>query len=302
VFCIFILASLAEADQVKDSVEYYLKEGGDAYANNDYPAAIAAFKKVLEFDSLNTNALKPLGVIYSETNRIGLAMDYFKKAIAIDSTDAAAYNSLGITYLVLSDTAKAIENYNRAISLDSTRGNFAANLALLYFADQDYNKAIGILQPVVKHDTTSARAYYFLGRSYMALKRNVEAEPYLEKAAELDSRSTEYVYYLAVVKDFLGKANAAETGYKETIAKEPDNFEAYQRLGVLYIKTDRNLDAISMFERAAAIKPGDLDANIALGAAHMRAGHADKAEEIRQWLEQRNPQAAAKMTRLGQTN
>ncbi len=288
------------ADFNTDSLQYYLKEAGQAYTQNDNEKAVINYQKALEIDSSNVDAIKALGVIYSEMGRNGLALDYLHHALDLDSTDASVYNSLAIIYITRRDTARAIDYYDKALALDSTRGNFAANLALIYFTRGDYTKTIRTLTSSARLDSTNARVQYLLGRSYMGLNRNVDAESYLEKALQYDDRNIEYVYYLAIDKDLLGKENAAESGYKQVLSMDKEYFDAYQRLGVLYIRTDRMFDAMQTFEQAVVLRPDDINANVALGASYLLNDLPDKADKIHAWLEKRSPQAAEKMMRLGQ--
>ena len=285
-----------------DSLHYYLREAGRAYTQNDNEKAVINYQKALEIDSTNIDAIKTLGVIYSEMGRNGLAMDYLNHALELDSTDASIYNSLAIIYITRQDTAKAIGYYDKALALDSTRGNFAANLALIYLARGDYNKTLSTLEPFARLDSTNARVQYLLGRSYMGLNRNVDAEPCFEKAVQYDDRNIEYTYYLAIDKDMLGKTNAAENGYRQVLLMDNKHFDAYQRLGVLYIRTDRKMDAMQAFEKAVALRPDDINANVALGASYLLNNLPEKADKIHTWLQKRSPQAAEKMMRLGRKN
>lgn len=295
-----LLISVAAADTTRDSVQYYLQQGGQAYTQSDYGKAVSSFKEVLKFDSANIDAIKALGAVYTEMGRTGPALEFLELALELDSTDASVYNSLALAYLARRDTLQAINYYNKAIALDSTKGNFAANLALLYFSHEDYNRTIEILKPIIPHDTANKRVNYLLGRSYLGLKRFLESEPYLQKAADLDDKNAEYAFYLGVVKDFLGKTTAAESGYKQALFLKKDYFDAWQRLGVLYIKTEQFIDAMQAFERAVALRPDDINAKVALGAAYLLNDMSDKADEIHTWLQKRDPEAAEKMIRLGQ--
>jgi len=104
---LFLLCSTISFASDKDSLDVYLKKGGAAFANNDYPKSLEFFHKALEFDSLNVNALHNLGVLYSMKQDHHMSLGYLRMAVAQDSTDPDIFNSLGITYSNLSDTSKA---------------------------------------------------------------------------------------------------------------------------------------------------------------------------------------------------
>jgi len=294
--CIFLITSSATA---LDSLSIHLKEGGKAFSNNDYPQAIEHFGKALTYDSNNTLALQSLGVIYSDIGKYKQSLAYLDRVLALDSTNASAYNSRGITMLGLKDTTAALQMHRQAVKLAPEKTRYAVNLGNLLFGMKRLNELLVTMQQTLKHDTTNAQVYYLIGRGLLAANKQYECVNYFNQAYRIKPNNINYEYYRAVAQHETDNVVEAEVGLKDVIKKSPNHFDARMRLGVMYILADRTEEAKEQFEEAVRIKPGSDEARVALGSAYMRLGMTNEAEEIYTWLKQRNPNAAAKMRRLG---
>lgn len=295
VIFLVIMASIGNAE---DSLGVYLKKAGGAFGANDYPRALELFHRALDFDSLNVNALRNLGVLYSMKKDYARSLEYLKKALAQDSTDPEIFNSLGITYSSIGDTVKAISNYRRAVSMDGTNLDFLHNLGSICLTSGRHDEARKALEKMIELDTTDTEAHFLLGNIYLTRKDYVKAEQFFDIAAERSPKQPRYLYYQAQAKDRLKKRDEAEVIYKKALELYPDYFEAHQRLGVLYVIQEKFPEALVQFREAARIRPGDIDTQVFLGAALMYNNMPEEAEKVYDSLVVRNPEAAQKMLNL----
>lgn len=82
------------------------------YGNTN--AAIVAFKKAVELEPANSNALFQLGVEYGTAGRYQDALATIDKAIAINPGKAVFYYGRGWVFLLSGDTDKAVQDFKIA--------------------------------------------------------------------------------------------------------------------------------------------------------------------------------------------
>ncbi len=281
-----------------DSLHVYLEEAGKAFARDDFPAALQHYHDVLRFDSLNLNAIRNLGVLYSLKKDHQKSLEYLLKAEQLDSSDAGIYNSLGVTYTNLGDTTNALKNYHRAVTINPDKMEYVRNLGSLLIAEGNLNEAQSMIIKALANDTADAEAYYMLGKITIAKKDYQGAEEYLEKTVDLKPWELKYLFLQAFVKEKLKKIDEAEAIYKRILTLQPAHFDARERLGVLYILMERYADALLQFEEAAKLRPKDLNVQMLLGAAYYFNAKPDESREIYESLKVKDSALAEKMIGL----
>ena len=75
-----------------------------------------------------------------------------------------------------------------------------------------------------------------------------------------------------------GKRDEAAMALCALIEENPDFYDAYESLGMIYYKMGRLDEAIEWTERLAALKPDDAMAHTNLSVFYMKKGDKEKAE------------------------
>jgi tetratricopeptide (TPR) repeat protein len=88
-----------------------------------------------------------------------------------------------------------------------------------------------------------------------------------------------------------GDAISTERNLREQAEREPGNFEANHRLGVVLVERGKALEAIPYLELAAQLNPGDYDNAYALALANEDAGLHERARDRAQALLQHHDKA-----------
>lgn len=159
-----------------------------AYAQTlleDYDSAIEAYKKVIEIDSLNSNAYVNIGNLLGRIGNSVSSIESFTKAISINPNDALAYFNRATEKLIVNDKQGAIEDLSVCIKIDSTNINTYFLLTETMLELKYFDNAIKILDKVISLDKNNPKAYYLRGKSKLETKMRDDACSDLRKAGEL---------------------------------------------------------------------------------------------------------------------
>ncbi len=116
--------------------------------------ALAAYQKVLEFQSEHAAAHINLGTLYYNRQDFTLAERHYRAALQADPRYALAYFDLGNVLDETGRVQEAIQTYKMAIQLAPTYADAHYNLALAYEKTREPRKALKHWQAYIKLDTT----------------------------------------------------------------------------------------------------------------------------------------------------
>lgn len=171
------------------------------------------------------------------------------------AVDAAKY--LVMSQLKLGETNNAIQTYKQAIQMHPEDDTLYAALGNLYFGEERTGEAITAYENAVRiYEDGNNR--FSLGQAYLKAGRYEDAATQFSKVIELNQSSANGYFGL-------GQALAAQKKYPE---------------------------AIKQFERAVQKDGKFYDAYAEMGYTHADAGNIDKAEEIQNFLAEKDASLA----------
>jgi Flp pilus assembly protein TadD len=138
-------------------------------------------------------------------------------------------------------------------------------------------EAIETLKRAIAGDARYFPAYSLLGVSYSQLGRFQEAQPYFEKAVELAPQSAQARNNLGANLLALEKPAEAAAQFRLIVAAEPGNLSAWVNLANSELRLDNFAAALAALERARKLAPDDLQVQLALVEANLKAGHREQA-------------------------
>ena len=97
-----------------------------------------------------------------------------------------------------------------------------------------------------------------------------------------------------------GRMDDAESAFERAVAAAPGNVDAHVQLGIVYLFTDRSVQARLQFESATALHDGDGDLLLRIGSAYVRAERMSEAEEYLSRARDRAPAMFQAHLLLGQ--
>lgn len=112
-----IISLIDKAISMKPSAALYYTKGNMYRYNGDEDTAIEFYKKSIELDSNDYQALCNLGVMFYNKEMDQLALECFLKSAEIHPS-SLVYNNLGNVYKVLGETQKSDEYYQMAMSFN----------------------------------------------------------------------------------------------------------------------------------------------------------------------------------------
>ena len=151
-----------------------------------------------------------LGKLYSIQDNWPEARAEFEAAIRLDPSYMEAYDGLGFALESLGDEAEAAVNYRKAAALSESRNaGFASpyvNLSALANRSGDRDAALDYARKALAANPKSDRALFQMAKAHEYRNELTAAASALERAIDLNPRSSSYYYVLAGVYRKLGKA------------------------------------------------------------------------------------------------
>src|SRR6202521_2001826 len=248
------------------------------YKKSDYLKATASFKKALEEDpgdneavqlmglsyylagrpaeaiaplervqtwylSANVDAAYILGVCYLQTKDYPSARKAFAKMFDVPADSAASY-LFTARMLLRQDFGPVAEEYaQKAVALDPKLPQAHYLLGELYVYHSKIPEAIAEFQKELGLNPGYAAAYYKLADAYSRVQKFEEAERLLQRSIWLDATSTGPYILLGKVLEKKGEAELAVRALQRALAMDPNNPIPHHLLGQAYRDLGRTEDA-----------------------------------------------------------
>jgi len=271
-----LLEGIAAADPARRGVTRQI--GLANYRKGDYVKAAAAFKKALEedpadneavqlmglsyylagrpaeaiaplekvqtwFPSANVDASYILGICYLQTKDYPNARKAFAKMFGVPADSAAAY-LFAARMLLRQDFAPVAEEYaKKAAELDPKLPRVHMLLGELYLYKSRIPEAVEQFQKELELNPGEAAVYYKLADAYSRLQKYEEAEKLLQRSIWLDATSTGPYILMGKVLEKKGETALAVRALQHAISMDPNNPMPHHLLGQAYRELGRTEDA-----------------------------------------------------------
>ena len=248
------------------------------YKKSDYLKAVASFKKALEEDpkdseavqlmglsyylagrpaeaiaplekvqtwypSANVDAAYILGVCYMQTKDYPSARKAFAKMFAVAADSAASY-LFTARMLLRQDFGPVAEEYaKKAVELDPKLPLAHSLLGELYLYKSRLPEAIEQFQKELELNPGEAAVYYKLADAYSRSQKYEEAERLLQRSIWLDATSTGPYILMGKVLEKKGETALAVRALQRAIAMDPNNPMPHHLLGQTYREMGRTEEA-----------------------------------------------------------
>src|SRR5467141_3773175 len=271
------LESIAAAEPARRGVVRQI--GIVYYRKNDFLKAAASFKKALEEDPGDNEAVQLLGLSYYLAGRPSEAIGPLEKVQTwYPSANVDASYILGICYLQTKDYARARKAFAKmfGVAPDSAASYlFTARMLLR----QDFGPAAEEhARKAVELDSRMPRAHLLLGELYLYKSRVPEAIEQFEKELELNPGEAAVYYKLADGYSRLQKYEEAEKLLQRSIWLDATSAGPYILMGKVLEKKGETALAVRALQRAIAMDPNNSIPHYLLGQAYRELGRTEEAE------------------------
>ena len=135
-------------------------------------------------------------------------------------------------------------------------------------SEKSYNEAKNELESYISNGhENDLEAVKLMGLVNVNLEKFEEAKSYFEKAHKLAPRDATTLFYLANCHDNLENLIDAEKLYKKLLEIREEYIDAYKNLCIIYLKTNRELNAIELATKAKSLAPNDYTFDYLIGTA-----------------------------------
>ena len=217
------------------------KVGIEAFDKGDYEKAERLLHEILIANPMFADIQNKLGIIYNQTNRLGLAAEAFEKALAINPGYTEASLNLAITYSDLGKYEKAREVFERAAHFTDEDGRTVAaasgndpfikgkladehrRLGNMYYDLRLLDEAVEEYQKALRLSPNFADIITRLGIAYRDKGSYDEAIKEFNHAKECNPKYILARLHLGITYYSQGFYGLAEEEWREALVIDPDN-------------------------------------------------------------------------------
>jgi tetratricopeptide (TPR) repeat protein len=268
-----------EKERVPGDIDECKSAGLAFYQSAHYDDAEREFRKILDSEPDNAEALFSLGLIEIARHRDERAREYLEQALVKDKRVSTLVN-IGYLYNRMQSFEEGVEYLNQGRAVEPDNVKVLLNLGVANYhrgalaqAAQDFERCL---------DLSEAISTPYLYLSAISVKNND-----LEKAIELLSKATErfprflaFKNNLALLYESVGRDEDAEKLYHQVLGIKPDEKTVLRNLANLYYRLGIYGSAREYYERIPEDERDTL-VFINLGRLYLLSG--DKERAIAQW-------------------
>jgi predicted TPR repeat methyltransferase len=242
--------------------------------------AESLYRRILEKNPSDANALRMLGILASEVNRNDIAADFLQQALNLLPQNAMLHAELAEVQRRLGKFQPALENATRAVMLqpDLFDGHF--NLAVILHEQRNIAAAIEAYKKAISINPKHAAAHYNLANIYREQQQYDLAIAAYQTALEVNPEYLEACGNLGLARQARGREGDLEAAvelFAQVAAKRPGDVVAQVNLGNALREKGELVQAISAYNGALKINPNDAAALNNLGKLMHDAGHLEDA-------------------------
>lgn len=230
-----------------------------------------AYKKVLEIDPDNEDAMTGLAMVYADLGDNQRAADLLRK-VAEKSPSLRSLTTLASAYEQMRDYSLAAETLKRALKLSPNNAELKRALAQnLLLADQA-DAALALYNSLIQEDPKDVQSHLRISQIYRQQRQFAKAREAADKAKALDPNNLEIRYNdvnlleaegkdaeaIALMKDIVN--STAKRSY--SVTERSYRVMLLERLATMYRANEQYAEAIALFRQVAEVDP-DLGARSA---------------------------------------
>ncbi|MBM4387212.1 MAG: tetratricopeptide repeat protein [Deltaproteobacteria bacterium] len=209
------------------------------------------------------------------------ARKYFSDAIDDDKEFLEAYFNLGMVYERIDKEEEALKVYNRAIKVMPENLEVRAYIGKIYLAKAKAEKSRGnavqgeqlmaeakkMFDEVLEKNPDDVASNNALALYWLMNNDNKTAEEFVKKVLSVQPKNVLALNTRGLINILTGRFEVAKWIFEQKVLKEdPNSVEAYNNLGITYLKLDKVPLAVENFQKALSLKPDLVPSRMNLGS------------------------------------
>ncbi|WP_306476743.1 XrtA/PEP-CTERM system TPR-repeat protein PrsT [Methyloversatilis sp.] len=249
----------------------YLKTGRVAKAKQTLEPLLEKLPDNAEVQAL-------AGQVFLAAGDTAAAENAFAASARLQPKDVAAQSRLGLSRLAAGDRSGGIAALENAVRLDIDDTRADVLLIVAHLRNRDADKALVAIDALERKKPDDPMSPNLRGTAYLLKKDSTNARASFSKALEMEPTFFPAASNLARM-DLLDKnTEAAESRFRDVLAKSPEHPDALLALAGLKSRTtDGSPEAVKLLEKAVQSHPKLVAPHTALVQLHSARGDKEKA-------------------------
>ena len=245
-------------------VESWLMLGRLQKISQNSIEAEKAYKKALEIDAANEDAMTGLAMVYSDLGDTKAATDLLRRA-AEKSPTPRSLTTLASAYEQLKDYALAAATFKRALDASPGNAEIERALALNLLLSDQLDEALKVYNQLVEEDPKDLQSQLRISQIYRQKRDFAHAREAANKAKEIDPTNMEVQYNDVNLLDAEGKLPEAVKVMRDMLAttakkvynpsERANRILLLERLGFLYRSNEQWAPAVETFRQIGELDP-----------------------------------------------
>ena len=308
------------------------EEAAELYEAGNYAEAEVVFRRMLDEEPENTQALLLLGLCRSAQSDLKMGIEFVREAAEIEPSNAYYQSVLGSLLLEAKNPEAAREALEKSVSLNPNQARARALLGFVHFMANEFDKAISTLKTALKAqpDEITAlstlvlallakgeieqahafanrsivvapedpRSQSVLGQVFLAQGHHAFAEQCLRNALQNHTANAELNSVLADVLAAQNRNDEAAYYYAKAMQSGYGGLKTSLKLTRTLSKTRRRDQAIEMLEEKLKLFPNQEEITLQLAEIYLEQGDYGSIEPLIEKLESSDPRTRLLQTRL----
>jgi tetratricopeptide (TPR) repeat protein len=234
-----LMLVLRGALQPAQDPKLLLAHGVELQRKGDLAAAAITFQNLVQQRPLDANARYALGALRHAKGEFAHAERDFHRALELGFDPQQGIAALGGSLLAQGQFQKVLDEITPVTDITNAYGAEVASVrALAYLGSGKIDEAEILFQRVLEVRPDSIDATLGMARIAAIRNRHADAEPLIDRALQIDSRSLDAMLMRAELYTALHRADAARAAFRTVLETHPANPQAHLSLAWMAIQAD----------------------------------------------------------------
>jgi tetratricopeptide (TPR) repeat protein len=205
-------------------------------------------------------------------------VDRLTNEITVNPKNANAYYQRAKIYTGQKKFKPALADINQAIALDSTKAGYFLTQADILFTNLLIPQAKQAFEKSLELDPKNTEVYLKLAELHLYLKKYKDCLQYANEALKIDKHMAKAYFIKGFAFKEGGDTAKAISSFQTCVEQEPENYDGYMQLGLLYSARKSKL-AAQYFSNALRLNPKSIEALYGRGLFYQETKEFNKAFE-----------------------